>query len=266
MNGVRTMRKGLMGLALVMAGCAAPDRGSVRLIGHGGCGPDDVRPMNSRASLLAALERGMDGIELDVQLTADGVLVAFHDEQLDDRTGCHGRVHALSWAALSGCTYRGKDGTFHPIVRVDSLLHEAATLYPAASFTLDCKLFAAGDWWSYLENFSDAIARLDATAHLSGRSMAECRVDDFLGLLQRKAPTLPLYRYDDDADMAMRIAAEAGYTGITLHHGRMGREQVRQARALGLRVTLFGTGSTWSERRALQKAPDQLQTDRVPAY
>ncbi|MDX9752281.1 MAG: glycerophosphodiester phosphodiesterase family protein [Flavobacteriales bacterium] len=260
----RPMRTGLAGLALMLAACTPPDRTGLHMVGHGGCGPGDVLPMNSRAALMTALESGMDGIELDVQLTADGVLVAFHDELLDDGAGRAVRVHALPWATVRACTVPGKDGAPHPIVRVDSLLMEAAAAYPRALFTLDCKLFAHGDWWTYLEQYTDAVAALPHGTGTTGRVQAECRVDDFLGLLRRKAPALPLYRYADDADEAMRIAADAGYAGITLHHARMGRAQVRQAHDMGLRVTLFGTANAWSERRAMRKGPDQLQTDRVP--
>lgn len=253
----------LVGL-LMLGACTAPDRGDVRLIGHGGCGPDHVLPMNSRAAVMAALERGMDGVEIDVQLTADGVLVAHHDERLDG-TGCTGRVHEHPWAHLSACTQLARGGANHPIARVDSLLQAATAAHPGATFTLDCKLFAAGDWWTYLEQFSDALAQLAREEGLTGRLQVECRVDDLLHLVQRKAPNVAVFRYADDPEEAMRHARSAGYTGITVHHGRISREQVARAREAGLQVTLFGTGHSWQEWRALRKQPDQLQTDRVPA-
>jgi len=48
-------------------------------------------PENSLAAFEAACAAGY-GIELDVQLTADGVPVVFHDDRLERMTAAHGRV------------------------------------------------------------------------------------------------------------------------------------------------------------------------------
>lgn len=47
-----------------------------------------------------ALEQGADGLELDVQVTAEGVPVVIHDESLDRTTNGHGRVSAVSLERL----------------------------------------------------------------------------------------------------------------------------------------------------------------------
>ena len=48
------------------------------MIGHGGAGA--VHPSNSRASIETALTMGVDRIECDVQIAADGSLVLVHDD------------------------------------------------------------------------------------------------------------------------------------------------------------------------------------------
>jgi glycerophosphoryl diester phosphodiesterase len=55
-------------------------RGRPLILGHRGS-PQHARE-NTLASFWIALKEGADGIELDVHRTADGVLVAHHDEQL----------------------------------------------------------------------------------------------------------------------------------------------------------------------------------------
>lgn len=47
-----------------------------------------------------ALAQGADGIEFDVQLSADGVPVVMHDALVDRMTSGHGRVADMSLAAL----------------------------------------------------------------------------------------------------------------------------------------------------------------------
>ena len=43
-------------------------------------------PENTMLAFQKAVEVGCDGIELDVQLTRDGVLVIIHDERIDRTT------------------------------------------------------------------------------------------------------------------------------------------------------------------------------------
>ncbi len=51
------------------------------IIGHRGCA--GLRPENSMAAFTHALELGIEGIELDVHLTKDDVIVVYHDESLN---------------------------------------------------------------------------------------------------------------------------------------------------------------------------------------
>lgn len=69
------------------------------ILGHRGS--PSRAPENSLRGLALALEEGADGVEVDVQLSADGVPVLIHDRTLD-RTG-HGQgpVAALPWTELS---------------------------------------------------------------------------------------------------------------------------------------------------------------------
>jgi glycerophosphoryl diester phosphodiesterase len=61
-----------------------------------------VAPENSLAALLAAARLpGIDGVELDVQLSADGVPVVIHDADLRRVQGIDAAVHELDAAALA---------------------------------------------------------------------------------------------------------------------------------------------------------------------
>ncbi|MBK9175770.1 MAG: hypothetical protein IPM46_05410 [Flavobacteriales bacterium] len=258
------MRAGWVLPFLLMA-CGAPDRGGTRIIGHGGLGVDGDYPMNSRESLLGALELGVDGIEMDVQLTRDNVLVAYHPADLGELTTCAGRLNGMTWMDLKACPVR-KDGKPYPIVRVDSLLMEVAALRPFVDFTLDCKLFAAGDWWEYLNAFSDAIVELDEWPALHGRTLVDCQTEDFIRLLAEKRQGFPAFLYVTTMKDAVQKAATLGCAGITVEHSRASADEVRSAHDAGLQVTFFGTGGGWSHRSALSKRPDRLQTDAPTAF
>lgn len=69
-----------------------------KLVGHrGAC---DVAPENTLASFQRALDDGVDIVELDVRLSADGYVVVFHDEMVDRTTDGNGIVGGLTLAEL----------------------------------------------------------------------------------------------------------------------------------------------------------------------
>lgn len=67
------------------------------------------RPENALSAFRAAVDAGY-GIELDVQPSADGVAMAFHDATLDRMTDRAGPVDALDAAALRATPLPGGEG------------------------------------------------------------------------------------------------------------------------------------------------------------
>ncbi len=68
------------------------------VISHAACAGH--APENTLAGIRAALELGADGIEIDVQTSADGVPVLMHDLSVDRTTKGHGEVAKLSLPEL----------------------------------------------------------------------------------------------------------------------------------------------------------------------
>ncbi|MFN3953968.1 MAG: glycerophosphodiester phosphodiesterase family protein [Pararhodobacter sp.] len=71
------------------------------------------RPENSLAAVRAAVEAGY-GIEIDLQGSADGVAMVFHDDTLERLTAAEGPVRAQSAAALSELPLTGGAGAGIP--------------------------------------------------------------------------------------------------------------------------------------------------------
>lgn len=72
------------------------------------------RVENSRSAFEAAIEAGF-GIELDVQMSRDGVPVVFHDPTLDRLTAFSGPVRERSAQELSGMPLAGGKDTIEPL-------------------------------------------------------------------------------------------------------------------------------------------------------
>jgi glycerophosphoryl diester phosphodiesterase len=84
------------------------------------------RPENSRAAVRAAVEAGY-GIEIDVQLSADGMAMVFHDYELSRLTGRRGRVRRFDADTLAAITLKGCD---EGIPRLDEVLDLVAGQVP----------------------------------------------------------------------------------------------------------------------------------------
>lgn len=72
---------------------------TTRIYAHRGASVE--RPENTLAAFARALELGVDGIELDVHLTADGVPVVIHDETVDRTTNGSGAVASMHLESIS---------------------------------------------------------------------------------------------------------------------------------------------------------------------
>lgn len=114
-------------------------RGRADLLAHRGASADRP-PGNSLAAFRRALDVGGDHIETDVQLSADGEVVIFHDPTFDEATTGTGRIADHPWSRLAELRYR-VDGrtTDDGLVRLD----DALTAFPDACFNIDVKRDAA---------------------------------------------------------------------------------------------------------------------------
>jgi glycerophosphoryl diester phosphodiesterase len=76
---------------------------------------------NSRAAFRAALAKG-HGIELDVQASADGHAIVFHDYELDRLTEETGRIDERTAAELAQVKLRGSDETIPALPEILALI------------------------------------------------------------------------------------------------------------------------------------------------
>src|SRR4051794_22927712 len=75
-------------------------------------------PENTMPAFAGAVDLGYRHLETDVHLTADGVLLAFHDDALDRVTDRTGVIAELPWSQVQAARVDGRE----PIPRFDELL------------------------------------------------------------------------------------------------------------------------------------------------
>lgn len=98
-------------------------------------GGTSAAPENTLRSFADAVELGYTYIETDVHATSDGVLVAFHDNDLKRTCGEDRTIAGSTWADLASARVDGTD----PIPLLDDLLDE----WPDIRINIDCKADSA---------------------------------------------------------------------------------------------------------------------------
>ena len=82
-----------------------------------------------------AVDLGYTYLETDVHVTSDGVLVAFHDDDLSRTCGRPGTISTLPWREVSAARVDGRE----PIPLMEDLLGS----FPEARVNIDCKAWTA---------------------------------------------------------------------------------------------------------------------------
>src|SRR3954447_1410894 len=213
---------------------------------------------NTLPAFAACVAMGYRYLESDVRVTADGVLVAFHDPVLERVTDSTGRIDQLPWSEVS----RARIGGREPILRLEELLGA----WPDVRFNLDIKAAGVvaplvrtirrtkvGDRIC-LASFSDA--RIAAARRLLGPSVCTA-------LGPRGVAALRLASYRPRAAGLVRV--QAGCAQVPLQLG--GRAIVDErflsaAHARGLQVHVWTVDAPEDATALLDLGVDGIMTDR----
>jgi glycerophosphoryl diester phosphodiesterase len=123
-------------------------------------------PENTLPAFQRAVDLGYRYLETDVHVTADGVVVAFHDDELERTTGRQGRISELTWDEVSTLRVDGRE----PIPKLTDLLET----FPDARFNIDCKEPAAADPLADVLIAADALDRV-CVGSFNGRTTRHLR-------------------------------------------------------------------------------------------
>lgn len=218
------------------------------------------RPENGVAAIRAAVSAGY-GIEIDLQLSADGVAMVFHDDSLDRMTRETGPVAARTAAALETLALAGGDGETIP--RFSSVLELVAGQVPLLVEIKD-QDGALGPEVGPLERAAAAalagydgpVALMSFNPH-SVALMAELAPDRARGLTTcafdaTDWPHVPEARRA--AHRVMRMAGDVGAAFISHQASDLAAAPVAQARARGLTIACWTIRSPEAQAAALEIA------------
>ena len=232
------------------------------IFGHGGMGIGHTYPMNSFESIQNCLNLGADGTELDVQMTKDSVLVAYHSQNLNERTNLDGVINDLNWNEIKEANYMTTPYLNYSIISLDQLFSNIDNLHNC-KYTFDCKLYTNSNATIFQETYANAIEKICNKFNLENNIYIESQNENFLSLLKVKNINYKLFIYPESFESGLATALELDLYGITISTTQLTKVQVETAHNNNLYVTTWNTHSNSRNVEALEKNVDCIQTDRV---
>jgi len=233
-------------------GEARPARFLTEIVAHRG--GSSRWPENSELAFRDTLTLAVEQVEFDVQLTADGVPVIFHDATLERVTNGTGPVSDKSLASLKGLSINAGGGAI-------LTLHELIELLVDSDIRLRCE-FKSGVLVSPPVDLVDKSLAMLRAAGLLERSVFTGFHLPTVSLLREQLPAACgvawlVARQPVSLIGAEGIALLAGHAGIdslSMHHTQVDDKMLRVLGKCGIRLGAFG----------LQEEPDMLRMFEKP--
>ncbi|WP_159038498.1 glycerophosphodiester phosphodiesterase [Brumimicrobium mesophilum] len=258
----------VIGIILLSASCRKNDfeiknlnGDKISAFGHGGMGIGSIYPMNSRESILNCLNLGADGTEIDVQMTKDGVLVAFHDEYLDSRTNSTGKLYTKTWSEIQGTKYSSPNFAGYQVTRLDELFEHIPNRNQY-TYILDIKLFNPDMDSVFNKNFNEQLLDIIDKYDLIDHTFVESKNELYIQSLRELNPNVKQFIFTD-FDYALSLAKQYNLMGVTISYDELTSERVDLLHQEGLLVSTFNTHSKKRNIKAIEFNVDFIQTDRI---
>jgi glycerophosphoryl diester phosphodiesterase len=233
----------------------------IRPLNLGHRGARGLAPENTLAGMAAGMAAGADGVEFDVQRTADGHLVVFHDDDLQRICGVAGRVVTSTLAQLreldAGRQF-GPQFAGEPIPTLDEVIEAL----PASAFlNIEAKRFRLRS-----DGLEAGIAEAIRRHSLAGRCIVSSFNPVLLWRLARIDRTIPLgLLYAPDLPFGFRQGWPRHLLRLKALHPHF--EQVtpalmQQLHARGQQLNTWTVNEPAEMRRLIGLGVDSIITDR----
>ena len=215
-------------------------------------------PENTMPAFEHAVSLGFRYLETDVHLTKDGVLVAFHDTNLQRTCGHPGEIIDMTWAEIAELRVDGRE----PIPLMADLLER----WPDARFNIDCKSDAALEPLAALLRSADVFDRV-CIGSFSHRRLKRLRAQCGPALLTALSPTeiaslRLLHHVRGAGPRAAQVPPTAGDPDSLFHLGLATERFVRHAHRGDIPVHVWTINDEAEMDRLLDVGVDGIMTDR----
>lgn len=230
----------------------------IDIIGHRGAKGE--APENTLAGFSHAKRLGLVGVEFDVRLSRDDVLVVIHDATVDRTTDANGPVSGFTAAELAAMDARGTCPSWPEPVGVPTL---AESLDVLAAFDV-IQFEIKPDTPERMDRIADRILAEIAERHLEERALVTSFDTRAIEAIQRRAPARAraFIARPDDPD-PIGAAQRLGCQQLNLHRYReTPAELAGRARETGLRVGGGPCDTVDDLADALERGMDAVTSDQ----
>jgi glycerophosphoryl diester phosphodiesterase len=268
LRAVRGPLRAVLGPLLVLAALESPAGSGPATLVAAHRGGAALWPENSLLAFRQALALGVDALEFDLHMTADGEVVVLHDPTLDRTSTARGPVRDLRLAALASVRLLTRDGTV-TAEHVPTFAEVLDLVAPTSVELLpEIKIDATGQRYDGIEE--KVLALLQARGLIARATVQAFQPETIRRLreLEPKARTMFLVARGEMERQrvrpaeAVRRARELGATDLGMNHRLVDAEVLAAARAAGVRLAAWTVNEEADVRRMIDLGVDMVMSDR----
>lgn len=220
-------------------------------------GASEYTPENTFLAFYTGMYMGANGIETDVQMTGDGVLVLFHDDTIMRLTGAKGCVADYTLEELRQFTFE-KDGRTDKIVVFEDFLKQFG--WRDITFAIEIKQ----------PGIEAQIADMMRKYHVEDKSVVTSFMFDCIRKIKEYAPKLHVgWLKKDVSDEDLHQLKAIGGEEICPHAKEVTPEKVAKWHRAGFNVRAWGVGSEELMKNVYDSMADGMTVnfpDKLTAY
>lgn len=255
----------LFSLRLDFPGLFLPDEKIMTIAHRGSSG---YAPESTLASYRLGVKMKADYIEIDVQMTADGELIAMHDKTVDRTTNGTGRVKSMTLAQIKTLDAGSWFNEKHPIyAREDYTNEKVPTLREIfEAFGKDTRYMLETkdpeDYPGMEEKMWALVEEFDLRKHVAVQSFSEISLKK-IREWDKDVPLFQLLWYNRPARISERALSEIGAyaNGIGANYLRIDESYVDKVKEAGLLIYPYTVNYQVNMENAVKWGVDGVHTD-----
>ena len=268
----------LIALLVSQIGCTTFDKSKIDnlnknkvvKIGHAGSGfnsliPFNSNPSNSYKSLFKALvENKADGVEVDIQMTADDRFVLYHDKKLGSQTNTKGCISEMSYLELLNVKYK-LGFPLDSLIGLMKSMDEFPYLHLDIRNYSECLTLAENEVRE-LQLIKQLIARLNSFDVPKSKVMIISLSKPLIvEALRLNCPYLISLEEVVNFDSGLEWVKSNHLNYLTIKRDLLSKDKSKKAHEAGVQIVTFGAKSKNGNKKLLQLNPDFIQSNNLGA-
>jgi len=268
-------------ILLLWTGCDTVDldkidnlnNGKVDIIAHGGGGFQSLiqpLPTNSFTSIEQAIDGlNADGMEIDLKVTSDSVVVLYHDNTLEKSTGCAGCPETYDAQSILNCKYKNYYGSGalkdEYIISLQQVIdhfkgrQKLPHIYASPKRPTTCSEQDP----TAKEKYAKALVKIIQDNNAYSWISVYDGTPEFLNLVRSMDPNIHLIYNAIEFDESLNAVIVNNYSGLVIGLDDVTKEQVKLAHNNNKKVIIWGMYRRKETIEAIEKNADAIMTDNI---